>query len=81
MTDRRFPSISVVPYKLWGLCAVAALTVLALALCVADPVAIQGLRLAQFDQFQRWQPRPYTPTAVRVVDIDEAALKAYGQWP
>lgn len=42
---------------------------------------MQSLRLAQFDQFQRWHPRDYTPVPVRVVDIDEAALKEYGQWP
>ena len=52
-----------------------------LALWLADPIPVQSLRLAQFDQFQRWHPRPYTPVAVRVVDIDEASLKAYGQWP
>lgn len=52
-----------------------------LALWLADPIPVRTLRLAQFDQFQRWQPRPYTPLAVRVVDIDEASLKAYGQWP
>lgn len=53
----------------------------ALLLWLVDPLPMQSLRLAQFDQFQRWHPRPYTPAAVRVVDIDEASLKAYGQWP
>ena len=53
----------------------------AMALWLADPIPLQSLRLAQFDQFQRWHPRPYTPVAVRVVDIDEASLKAQGQWP
>lgn len=53
----------------------------AFALWLFDPVPMQSLRLAQFDQFQRWQPRLYTPAPVRVVDIDEASLKAYGQWP
>jgi adenylate cyclase len=53
----------------------------ALALWLLDPVPMQSLRLAQFDQFQRWYPRPDTPAAVRVVDIDEASLQAYGQWP
>ena len=67
--------------KLWAACTVVALTVGALVLYLADPIAVQSLRLAQFDQFQRWQPRPYTPVPVRVVDIDEASLKAYGQWP
>ena len=53
----------------------------ALVLWMADPIPVQSLRLAQFDQFQRWHPRPYTPVAVRIVDIDEASLKVYGQWP
>lgn len=53
----------------------------ALLLWLVDPLPMQSLRLAQFDQFQRWHPRPYTPAAVRVVDIDEASLKTYGQWP
>lgn len=67
--------------NLWALCGVWVLTVVALTICLADPTSIQSLRLAQFDQFQRWAPRPYTPVPVRIVDIDEASLKAYGQWP
>ncbi|QTN30709.1 adenylate/guanylate cyclase domain-containing protein [Rhodoferax sp. AJA081-3] len=66
---------------LWALCGVVVLVLAALALYLADPIAVQNLRLAQFDQLQRWHPRPYTPVPVRVVDIDEAALQAYGQWP
>ena len=62
-----------------GLILLVALS--ALVLWLADPIPVQSLRLAQFDQFQRWHPRPYTPVAVRIVDIDEASLKAYGQWP
>ncbi|QDL56694.1 adenylate/guanylate cyclase domain-containing protein [Rhodoferax aquaticus] len=46
-----------------------------------EPLALQSLRLAQFDQFQRWYPRSQTSALVRVIDIDEASLKAYGQWP
>ena len=53
----------------------------ALALYLADPIAVQNLRLAQFDQLQRWHPRAYTPVPVRVVDIDEASLQTHGQWP
>lgn len=64
-----------------ALCGVLALTLAALLVWLTDPIAIQSLRLAQFDQFQRWHPRAYTPVPVRVVDIDEVALKAYGQWP
>ena len=67
--------------RIGALCLVLALTVGALAIYLVDPMAVQGLRLAQFDQFQRWHPRVYTPVPVRIVDIDEASLKAYGQWP
>ncbi|WP_210542548.1 CHASE2 domain-containing protein [Rhodoferax sp. PAMC 29310] len=52
-----------------------------LALWVLDPIVLSKLRLAQFDQFQRWQPTQAAPSAVRVVDVDEASLAAYGQWP
>lgn len=52
-----------------------------LVLMVVDPAALQGLRNAQFDQFQRWQPRPRADVGVVVVDIDEASLRKLGQWP
>ncbi len=51
------------------------------ALWLWEPLSLQSLRLAQFDQFQRWQPRVYTPVSVRIVDIDEASLREFGQWP
>lgn len=72
------------PGALSNIAAVALMLSVALAafmLWLVDPIPLQSLRLAQFDQFQRWSPRPYTPVAVRVVDIDEASLKSYGQWP
>ena len=55
----------------------------ALSLWLLDPLPLQSLRLAQFDQFQRWHPRPVVAQAhpVTVVDIDEASLQAHGQWP
>ena len=41
-----------------------------------------SVREAVFDQYQRIKPRPYNPESpVRVVDIDDASLKALGQWP
>ena len=58
------------------LCALVA--VLAVLL---DPVALQVLRNAQFDQFQRWQPRVYQDVGVLIVDLDEESLKQVGQWP
>jgi adenylate cyclase len=37
---------------------------------------------AVFDGYQRLSPRAYDPQApVHIIDIDEAALAAYGQWP
>ena len=54
----------------------------ALALRIADPAAVTRLRDFAFDSYQRIQPRTYNPeTPVRIVDIDEAALLEYGQWP
>ena len=75
---RKLPGVLSHP---WALALVVGQVLAALALWLADPIPMQALRLAQFDQFQRWHPRPYTPVPVRVVDIDEASLKAYGQWP
>nr|WP_295787171.1 adenylate/guanylate cyclase domain-containing protein [Rhodoferax sp.] len=81
LTPSRFKRLPGALSNLWALCGVLALTLVALAISLADPITIQNLRLAQFDQFQRWHPRPYSPVPVRIVDIDEASLEAYGQWP
>jgi adenylate cyclase len=77
-TARKLPGVLSNPAAV-GLVLLVAFS--SLALWLLDPIPLQNLRLAQFDQFQRWHPRPYTPEAVRIVDIDEASLKAYGQWP
>jgi adenylate cyclase len=54
---------------------------LAVALRVSDPAAIEQLRLATFDEFQRLQPRVWEDADVRVVDLDDESLKRLGQWP
>lgn len=54
---------------------------LGLVLVLADPLALQSLRHQGFDQYQRWQPRPYEAVPVRIIDIDEASLEKIGQWP
>ncbi|APW40751.1 adenylate/guanylate cyclase domain-containing protein [Rhodoferax koreense] len=54
---------------------------LSVALLIADPRPLQALRLAVFDQYQRWHPRVYQDTAVRVIDLDEESLARFGQWP
>jgi adenylate cyclase len=79
--SRIFARLPGVMSHAWGLALVFSVCLGAWALWLLDPIAMQSLRLAQFDQFQRWHMRPYAPVAVRVVDIDEASLKAYGQWP
>ncbi|PKO55798.1 MAG: hypothetical protein CVU28_05205, partial [Betaproteobacteria bacterium HGW-Betaproteobacteria-21] len=57
------------------------LAAVALVVLVFDPFVFQLLRNAQFDLFQRWQPRPYVEAPVRIVDIDDESLKRVGQWP
>ncbi len=54
----------------------------ALLLRALDPSGLNRLRDFAFDSYQRLQPRTYHPaTPVRIVDIDEAALAEFGQWP
>lgn len=76
--SRKLPGVLSDPAAL-GLVLLLALG--AMVLWLFNPIPVQNLRLAQFDQFQRWAPRPYTAQPVRIVDIDEASLKAFGQWP
>ena len=60
-----------------GLAVVALLT----ELRWADFATLRSVREFAFDQFQRLAPRVYEPAPVRIVDIDERALKTLGQWP
>ncbi len=58
------------------------LTVLAgVLLYQLDPLALQVLRNTTFDQYQRWDARPYRDAPVRVIDIDNESLARLGQWP
>lgn len=59
-----------------GLLVLAALAVLRLA----DPAPVEQLRLRAFDRLQIFRPRPQKLRVV-VIDIDEASLQRYGQWP
>ncbi|MEQ1519762.1 MAG: adenylate/guanylate cyclase domain-containing protein [Aestuariivirga sp.] len=54
---------------------------LLVALRWADFGTLRSARDFAFDQFQRLAPRAYEPTPVRIIDIDERALKNLGQWP
>jgi len=48
---------------------------------LADPRPLEELRVRTFDFFQVLRPRPQEIRPVVIVDIDEASLKAIGQWP
>ena len=48
---------------------------------LSDPRPLQELRVRAFDFFQVLHPRPEGIRPVVIVDIDEASLKAVGQWP
>src|SRR5258705_13476631 len=55
-------------------------TALALLLLAGDgPLA--RLRVIGFDEVQRWQPRQPEGTPALIVEIDEASLQHFGQWP
>ncbi|HJY16588.1 MAG TPA: adenylate/guanylate cyclase domain-containing protein [Xanthobacteraceae bacterium] len=48
---------------------------------LADPRPLEELRVRTFDFFQVFRPRVQKGYPVVIVDIDEASLKAIGQWP
>lgn len=50
-------------------------------LFLLDPLPLQVLRNTVFDQYQRWSPRLYQETPVRIIDIDDESLAKLGQWP
>jgi adenylate cyclase len=57
-------------------------TALAVGLGALAPPILTQARDLVFDAYQRASPRAYDPAApVHIIDIDEAALDAYGQWP
>ncbi len=60
-----------------GLAMLAALV----ALRIWDPVPLEALRLRGFDFLQMMHPRDAGFRPAVVVDIDESALRRYGQWP
>ena len=60
-----------------GLAIVAVLTFLR----AGDPQFLRSIRDVSFDEYQRISPRPFENLPVRVIDIDEASLREFGQWP
>lgn len=55
--------------------------VLALLLAVGGDGPLPALRLALFDAYQVHLPRERLSGPVHIINIDEAALSDYGQWP
>lgn len=54
----------------------------AVLLRIFDPAPVARLRLAIFDSLLMSAPRPVDETfPVRILDIDEASLAEFGQWP
>ena len=60
-----------------GLVIVAMLTTLR----ASDPPLLRQAREVAFDEYQRIAPRTFQDMPVHVVDIDEASLRQFGQWP
>lgn len=54
---------------------------LAVALRILDPWPVEQLRLKLFDLYQEIKPREIESNPVVVIDIDEASLAEFGQWP
>ncbi|MDO8878056.1 MAG: CHASE2 domain-containing protein, partial [Pseudolabrys sp.] len=51
------------------------------ALRIGNPAPLESLRVRTFDFYQTAKPRQATVQPAVIVDIDEASLKAFGQWP
>lgn len=66
-----------IPPLVFGLICIIGLCILR----ILDPFILQSVRETAFDQFQQISPREYVETPVRVVDVDEASLRQFGQWP
>jgi adenylate cyclase len=58
-----------------------ALIAMLVAVRIADPYPVKVARDTAFDFLQQLAPRPKADLPVRIVDIDDASLKAIGQWP
>jgi adenylate cyclase len=55
--------------------------VAAIVLRTQDPVIVSATRANGFDTLQRLYPRAAADLPVSVVEIDEASLEKFGQWP
>lgn len=73
------PEVSTPRFYWW---AVAAFAIVAAIIFYARPSVLSSLRGLAFDAYQHAAPAPAPPDSpIRVVQIDEASLARYGQWP
>jgi adenylate cyclase len=78
VTKLTFQTRKIVPGIILG----AIFCVVCIAVRLVDPAFLGNIRGSGFDALQRIWPRELiAPRMVTVVDIDEASLKARGQWP
>lgn len=67
---------------LFGWLPPLAAIVAGLVLCLGAFATVERARNLLFDEYQRLWPRVWSADLpVRVLDVDEASLAAYGQWP
>ena len=52
-----------------------------LAIRVADPSPLAGLRNATFDYYHQSKPRTVTDQPVAILDVDDRSIEELGQWP
>lgn len=64
-----------------GRTLVLLLVVAMTGLRIWDPTPVAAVRAALFDVYQRVAPKPPPAAPVIVVNIDEASLARFGQWP
>lgn len=65
------------PVRLLGLLILLLLILIRLM----DPVLVKTIRLSAFDYYQVLKPREYSQLPIVIVDLDEASLREFGQWP
>ncbi len=67
---------------LFGLLPTLAAIAAGLVLCLGPFASMERARNLLFDEYQRLWPRVWSPDLpVRVLDVDDESLAAYGQWP
>lgn len=66
----------------WRAGLALAVALMTATLVIVEPARYVPLRDLVFDSYQQISPRPRDPASpVHIIDIDEASLAEYGQWP